>query len=132
MTAGMIQVMKNQMSNKDLSVKKVSNSLPEEEQQKINKSTLGIPIVGNKALYIIMVEDPSSKPKFRAYGTAKPDKTQGYVEMTGYDITNAQIDQLRTYEDVIQLGLEAINIAFPWNRVISVRNVSFGYKIKSA
>jgi hypothetical protein len=128
------------MSNRDLLVKRVGNAPVEEEPQKTNNSPLGTPLTGTKALYIVVVEDPSSKPKFRVYGTAKPDKTPGYLEIsTGYDLTKltkAQLEQLRTYEDVIELGkegkVELVNITFPWQRIISIKNVSFGYKAKSA
>ncbi len=125
-------------NNKDINIKPIGNNIfpYEMPQQQINKQ-LGMPSTGNKALYIVIVEDPSSKPKLRVYGTAKPEKTQSFLEFIGYDLTintTAQIEQLKTYEDVIELSnqgkTDLVSLVYPWSRVISIKNVS--YKIKSA
>ena len=124
----------NNGNDKDLMVRRVG-SAPSDDQQKNNKIMLGMPASGNKALYLIVVEDPSSESKFITYGTAKPDKTIGFVEFIGYDLSKAtRIETLKTYEDVTELGFrgeaELVSICIPSTRVVSIRNVS--YKTKSA
>jgi hypothetical protein len=87
----------------------------------------------NKLLYILVTEDPSNKTQVRYFATAKVDKLATYVDLVGYEVTNAQSNKLKTWDDVTELAkkgkLEILNISFPWQRVINIRNVS--YKIKS-
>ncbi len=99
----------------------------------MNNSVTEKPLTGIKALYIVTAEDPLSTPKIRVYGTTKFDKAPGYVEISsGYNLSNltqAQLEQLKTYEDAVELskqgGLELVNIIIPWNRIFSIKNVSF-------
>ena len=90
----------------------------------------------NKLLYILVVEDPTLKEKCRLFATTKVDKMTAFAEVIGYEITNAQSNKLKTWDDVVELvntkngSIELVNISFPWHRVISIRNVT--YKSKSA
>lgn len=100
----------------------------ENANKSINSST-------NKPLYILMVEDPALKVKYRYFATPKIDKMAGIVDIVGYEIeTNAQINKIKTWDDAVELAskekFNIVNMTFPWHRVISIRNVS--YKSKSA
>ena len=88
----------------------------------------------NKLLYIVVTEDLSSDQGIRYFATSKIDKTPVCLDVVGYEVTNAQSSQLKTWDDAVELAtqekIENISISFPWHRVISIRNVS--YKTKSA
>lgn len=117
------------MSNKN-------NQLGDLPQQALalEKANRNIASSTNKMLYILVVEDPSLKAKTRYFATQKVDKTAGFADIVGYEVTNAQSSKLKTWDDATTLAetqeLEIFNISFPWHRVISIRNVS--YKLKSA
>lgn len=99
--------------------------------EKINK------IIGNstnKLLYIVVIEDLSSDQGIRFIATSKVDKNPVCLDVIGYEVTNAQTDKLKTWDDAVELAtnekMEIISVTFPWHRIISIRNVS--YKTKSA
>ncbi len=88
----------------------------------------------NKALYIVVVEDPTIKAKKRVFAAQKVVHNTPTLEVFGYEITDAQTSQLKSFNDASNLAkegqLEILNVSFPWCRVISITNVS--YKLKSA
>lgn len=100
----------------------------------LEKANRNISSSTNKMLYILVVEDPTAKEKYRLFATTKIDKMAGFSDVIGYEITNAQSSKLKTWDDATALAekqeLEVVSFSFPWHRVISIRNVS--YKSKSA
>ena len=88
----------------------------------------------NKLLYMLVVEDPTTKTNSRIFITSKVDRMAAFADVIGYEITSIQSSKLKTWDDAVELAnkerLEVISIAFPWHRVISIRNVS--YKTKNA
>lgn len=112
----------NQLADLPLEAKALENA-----NKTIGNST-------NKLLYILVVEDPTVKQNCRIFATSKVDKMAAFADIIGYEITNAQSNKLKTWDDVIELAndgnIELINISFPWHRVINIRNVT--YKSKSA
>ncbi len=83
----------------------------------------------NKLLYIVVTEDPSIEAKIRYFATTKVDKNAYTVDLVGLEVTNAQNNKLETWDDAIELAkegkLEMQSIAFPWHRIISIKNVSY-------
>lgn len=86
----------------------------------------------NKLLYLLVVEDPSVKTKTRIFATGKLDKNAAFVDMFGYEITNVHSTQLKTWNDAVELAnkesIELVNMSFPWQRVLSIRNVNYKQK----
>lgn len=85
-----------------------------------------------KMAYLITIEDPSHKPKFRTFYASKYDKSV-CLDFKGYETTSLKItSEIRTYDEVISIAeennLTMQELCFPWHRVISIRNVSYRTK----
>jgi hypothetical protein len=86
-----------------------------------------------KTTYLVKVEDPTMKRKVTAFLTAKLDRTSYGVELVGYLVPTAPADEVRTEKDAVALvnskGMKSLySVIYPWDRVISVRNVSYRLK----
>lgn len=94
----------------------------------------------NKVVYIIEVEDPFLPKEPRIFLALKMTESSNYLDLIGYDISKSNIKETQknkqklTYQQALEKvekgEVDAINIRFPWTRIISVRNVN--YKHKSA
>lgn len=85
-------------------------------------------------IYLVSVEDPSDKAKSRNFLANKVDKVSYGVELKGFEINNKkQLSNLKTFEDAIELAkkesIEMIDLMIPWQRVISIKNMSYKTKI---
>jgi hypothetical protein len=86
-----------------------------------------------KTTYLVKVEDPTMKRKVTAFLTAKLDRTSYGVELVGYLVPVAPADEVRTEKDAVALvnskdTKSLYSVIYPWDRVISVRNVSYRLK----
>jgi len=100
------------MSNTDVAVGQVNN--------KIDVKTANLP------LYIVMTE---AFRKVNAYVCSRQNREQMVISFKGYQVDAKEISQLSTWNDAEEFaegkGLLLTELTIPWNRVISIENVSY-------
>lgn len=85
----------------------------------------------NKIAYIMLVEDPSVKVKFRAFVGVNPTVEQSGVLFRGYEINWSDRDKITSFEEALSMASkknspeDVIEIRYPWGRVINLRNVCY-------
>lgn len=79
----------------------------------------------NKPIYILRAEDPGVKGKVQYYRVHKIDRNANHVTITGLTVTKAQAEK-----NILEItaNTREINIEIPWQKVISIENVSFKRK----
>lgn len=86
-----------------------------------------------KNLYIVKVEDPSMRTKISSFATAKIDIFDYGVDFAGYLVPNRSSDNIKTTKEALieanKGNKELYSITYPWQKVISVRNISYRNKI---
>lgn len=101
--------------------------------EKIDK----VPTVsGNtKALFLVVVEDPTVKTKTRYYLSNRVDRTEMTVEIVGFETTidNSTIAQLKsakTYNEACEIAkMDASeHLILPWQKIIRIRKFTFSTK----
>lgn len=110
-------------------------SKEKEKEKEKEKKIDGLPgKPDNKNVYLVRVEDiTSDREGHRSFVTNKLDYCPGRLEFIGYEINNSSIAELKTYEDAIELAnknkSDLFSVAYPMQKIISVRNVT--YKLKA-
>lgn len=112
--------------NRDVVIKPLEASSLEKAAKLANSS--------NKLLYIVVIEDPTVKTKgLRFYATPKVDKAAAFIELIGFEVTDTQVKQLKSWNDASELAeqgnLEVTHLCVPWQRVVSIKNAN--YRVKS-
>lgn len=83
----------------------------------------------NKVIYIVEIEDPSSKSKTQFYVCLKKSVREGEhrIEITGTSVSSAKSKTITTTEAETLLGKTQtqVNLIVPWGRVVSIRNLTF-------
>lgn len=92
----------------------------------------------NKELYIVMMEDPTIKAKYRIYLAQRVDEKPATVNMVGWEITtinseiNAQLKEIKNYVDAVELakknGEELENLTIPWQKILRIKTLKFSVK----
>lgn len=82
----------------------------------------------NKALYVVVMEDPTVKGKVVNYFAKKISEKSFYLELTGYEVnTNyiAQMTNAKTFEDAVELARDGNKeqqiVYLPWNRILRIK-----------
>lgn len=101
----------------------------EEKNKKIESFSAKI---NNKTVYILLVEDPSKREKFRAFVGVDVISGSETFDLKGYEIKWSNRDKITGFDDAIKYANEfnkgpedIVDIKYPWHRVISVRNVTY-------
>jgi hypothetical protein len=85
----------------------------------------------NKIAFLMLVEDPSVKIKFRGFVGANPTIEPSGILFKGYEINWSDRDKITSFEDALLMASkkngpeDAVEIRYPWGRVISVRNICY-------
>lgn len=91
-------------------------------------------VSATKEVYLVVVEDPTSKTKSRMYLTSRINEKAFSISLTGYEITNKNVvqtqkDEPRNFNEVMEnaknnasSGLELVTI--PWQRVINYKTIN--------
>lgn len=85
----------------------------------------------HKMAYLMLVEDPSVRVKYRAFVGAQVIHTPETAQIKGYEINWSDRDKINSYEDALEKANkknsspDSVDISYPWARVISVRNVCY-------
>lgn len=92
----------------------------------------------NKVLYIVRVEDPSVKSKIRSYAALKLNETMAhYLQLIGFEYPKTETKnntqkKINTYQEAVEIAekenLDIEDLRFPWQRVISIKNVNYQNK----
>lgn len=100
---------------------------------KDKKNNLPIGISTNKSLYLVVVEDQTTKDKKRAFiSSGAPDFVPPGIKIQGFEISYTNRENIRTHADVHQYIMgDLLEIMYPLNRVINVRNISYKTKEKN-
>lgn len=80
-----------------------------------------------KVIYIVLVEDPSSKSGTASYVCLKNGLREGAnrIEITGASISSAQKSKITTKTAETLLGKTTSNVIIPWSRVVSIKNLTY-------
>lgn len=108
---------------KDLEVKKIDN----------------LPGVSgnNKALYMVVVEDPSIKQKARYYLSHRVDRNDATIEIVGLEIANINstltlIKSAKTYDDALEIAKKQESqseyLIIPWHKILRINKFTFSTK----
>ena len=85
-----------------------------------------------KNVYIVKVQDPSMRTKISTFATTKIDVFGYGVDFAGYLVATKSSDEIKTVQDAIKEAnkgsKELYSIKYPWQNIISVRNVSYRNK----
>jgi hypothetical protein len=85
----------------------------------------------NKIAFIMLVEDPSVRVKFRAFVGVNPAVEATGVLFRGYEINWSDRDKITSFDEALLMASkknspeDVIEIRYPWNRVISIRNACY-------
>ena len=81
----------------------------------------------NKLLYVITVEDLAGKDNVKKYVVTgnRLRRTDIDVEITGSEISDAQIKKLLSENNAEVVNKNLVNITFPLHRVFSIQNITF-------
>ena len=104
--------------NHDLAVKKV---------EKIPANS-----TNNKALYIVVTDDPTVKTKHRLYVARQLNMQPLAVEIAGFEVPLniiAQLNDTTSFEDAVELARkgsnsEQENLFLPWQRIIRIKRIN--------
>jgi len=84
----------------------------------------------NKILYIVRVEDPTSKAKFRSYVALKYTEGPYGVDVIGYETSLQTQTKLTNYSGALEHAkqhnkVKIVNKRIPWARILDVENKSY-------
>jgi hypothetical protein len=102
--------------------------IKEENSEEINKKVTSLPSrSGNKAVYLVVVEDNSFKAKRRQFVSRYLDYKPIGIEVIGYEVSvEAKVFSHQDAIDEANKGSgELFNILFPWQKVLHIRNVTY-------
>ncbi len=83
---------------------------------------------GNKSVYLVLVEDPSARGEKRAFVTLRVDYVEAGIQFNGYEVKYGSRNKIKTHTDAHDNAInqdDHVEIYYPGQRVISVRNVSY-------
>lgn len=83
---------------------------------------------GNKSIYLVLVEDTSVTAKKRAFVSLRVDHESGGIKFNGYEVKYGSRNKIKTHNNAHDNAIDKddhIEIYYPGQRVISVRNVSY-------
>ncbi len=88
----------------------------------------------NNFLWIVKVEDPSTKSKIKYYAVLKMTQDTTCLDVVGIEINQKQQNALESFSDVENYVKEGttrvVSIKFPWTRVISIENRTYKRKVR--
>lgn len=82
---------------------------------------------GNKTVYFVIVEDQNVRSKIRRFVSSYLDQKVYGIEFVGYEVNSSAL--VKDYQDAINEAnkgkRELFSIIYPWQRVISIRNITY-------
>lgn len=84
----------------------------------------------NNPIYLVTVEDPTSKLNFRYFIATKLNYEGNCLDVVGYEIKKTEIKTLNNVREVLDNVIKGklvqiSNIKFPWTRVINIENKTY-------
>lgn len=83
----------------------------------------------NKLVYLLVLEDPTKPKKIGYFLTSKLNQNTITIEVNGFYVTDEkQIENIASLDDQKFADRQIISMIFPWQKVISIRNVTYRSK----